>query len=92
MRIGGSLYRFTDSGRFYAFTDFKGIGSHNFIWFENFKTMWESSSDKMAILNTFKLAIPFVLLTCVLGLILALILCHNFKTKFLCGRCCLRRR
>lgn len=69
-------------GAFYAFTDFKGIGSYNFIWFENFKTMWESSSDKMAILNTFKLAIPFVLLTCVLGLILALILCHNFKTKF----------
>ena len=69
-------------GAFYAFTDFKGIGSYNFIWFDNFKTMWESTSDKLAILNTFKLAIPFVLLTCVLGLILALVLCHNFKTKF----------
>ena len=37
-----------------------------------FKTMWESTSDKLAILNTFKLAMPpLCLLTCVLGLILA---------------------
>ena len=57
-------------GAFYAFTDFKGIGSYNFIWFDNFKTMWESTSDKPVSythLDVYKRQVPHPARLCRIG-------------------------
>ena len=68
-------------GAFYAFTDFKGIGDYNFIGFDNFIEIFTTKSDMMALLNTLKLAIPFIICVNVFGLLLAVVLYKNLKTK-----------
>ena len=49
-------------GAMYAFTNYKGIGSYDYIGFENFIEIFHSKIDRAAIFNTFKIAIPFVIL------------------------------
>lgn len=68
-------------GAFYAFTDFKGIGDYSFIWFDNFIKIFQSKADWLALVNTIKLAVPFLILVNVIGLILALILLKKLKTR-----------
>ena len=68
-------------GAFYAFTDFKGIGEYNMIGFDNFKEIFATKTDLYALLNTLKLAIPFIIFVNVFGLLLALVLYNKLKTK-----------
>lgn len=68
-------------GAFYAFTDFKGIGDYNFVGLDNFKMIFQSAADRTALFNTLKLAVPFVILVNVLGLLLALALLNRLKTR-----------
>lgn len=68
-------------GAYYAFTDFKGIGDYNFIGLDNFKKIFQSRTDWLALTNTLKLAIPFLILVNVIGLVLALMLFKKLKTR-----------
>lgn len=68
-------------GAMYAFTDYKGIGSYTYTDFENFIKIFQSKADRAAILNTFKIAIPFVILTLFFGLLLALALKDVIKSR-----------
>ena len=68
-------------GAIYAFTDFTGLGSYHFVGIKNFKEIFNSNADKIALSNTFKLAIPFVILVIVFGLLLALALQSKLKTR-----------
>jgi raffinose/stachyose/melibiose transport system permease protein len=69
------------NGSFYAFTDFKGIGRYKWVGFSNFIGIFSSRIDRAAILNTFRIAIPFVVLVLFFGLVLALILNKNLKSR-----------
>lgn len=68
-------------GAMYAFTDFKGVGEYNYIGFTNFINIFKSKADVAAILNTFKIAVPFVILTLFFGLLLALALKDVIKSR-----------
>ena len=68
-------------GAMYAFTNYKGIGSYQFVGFDNFKKIFTSKTELAAILNTFKIAVPFVVLTLFFGLLLALALKDVIKTR-----------
>ena len=68
-------------GAMYAFTNYKGIGSYDYIGFENFIEIFHSKRDRAAIFNTFKIAIPFVILTLFFGLLLALALKDVIKSR-----------
>ncbi len=68
-------------GAFYAFTDFKGIGEYHFIGLDNFKEIFMTKADLYALLNTLKLAIPFILFVNLFGLLLAIALYKGLKTK-----------
>ena len=75
------LYTSPLQGAYYAFTDFKGIGDYNFIGLDNFKKIFQSRTDWLALTNTLKLAIPFLILVNVIGLVLALMLFKKLKTR-----------
>ena len=68
-------------GAMFAFTDYKGIGSYNYTGFANFIKIFSSKTETAAILNTFKIAIPFVILTIILGLMLAVALKSKLKSR-----------
>ena len=68
------------AGAMYAFTDFKGIGSYNFVGLQNFVEIFSSKQDFRALCNTFKIAIPFVISVIIIGLLLALALQKKLKT------------
>lgn len=60
-------------GAMYAFTNYKGIGSYDYIGFENFIEIFHSKIDRAAIFNTFKIAIPFVILTLLFTLLVSVV-------------------
>jgi raffinose/stachyose/melibiose transport system permease protein len=68
-------------GSFYAFTDWKGIGSWNFIGLDNFAAIAEGGPTTKALINTFIIGIAFVILTNVLGLLLAIGLNRAVKSR-----------
>lgn len=68
-------------GALYAFTNYKGIGSYKYIGFRNFIEIFSSKTEINAILNTFKIAIPFVGLTLLFGMLLALMLKSGIKSR-----------
>lgn len=82
----GSLfvhYIATGVGAFYAFTDWTGIGSWNFIGLKNFQQIFGDPTLMTALKNTFFLAIGFVIFTNVFGLGLALALNRGLKTRYI---------
>lgn len=68
-------------GAMYAFTDFKGIGSYKCIGFKNFIKIFSTKTDVAAIFNTFKIAVPLVILTLFFGLLLAVALKDTIKSR-----------
>jgi raffinose/stachyose/melibiose transport system permease protein len=75
-------YLATAGGAFYAFTDYTGIGDFNFIGLENFQRIFEDPAMVGSLRNTLFLAFGFLILTNVLGLLLALALNRTLKSRY----------
>lgn len=76
------IYATTASGAFYAFTNWAGIGSFDFVGIKNFTKIFQSSELSGALVNTLILAFGFLVLTNVIGLLFALALNRGLKTRF----------
>ncbi len=59
---------------YYGFTDYSGMGSYNFIGFENYKTLFHDKAFAMSLRNSLFLAIGFICIQHPLALITAAIL------------------
>src|SRR4051794_12177901 len=68
------IYVPTVMGSFYAFTDWKGIGGWHWIGLQNFRDVLDDKELLGSLKNTVVLAFAFVVLTNLLGLLLALAL------------------
>ena len=69
------------AGSFYAFTDWKGIGPFKVIGLENFTKIFSSEKNRLGLINTFVIAGLFLVLTNVLGLLFALGLNRQLKSR-----------
>jgi raffinose/stachyose/melibiose transport system permease protein len=76
-------YIATAGGAFYAFTDWTGIGDFNFIGLDNFRRIFEDPTLIGSLKNTLFIAFGFLILTNVIGLLLALALNRTLKTRYL---------
>jgi raffinose/stachyose/melibiose transport system permease protein len=76
-------YVATVGGAFYAFTDWTGIGDFSFIGFDNFARIFENPQLVGSLKNTLFLAFGFLILTNVIGLLLALALNRTLKSRYL---------
>ncbi|MGY1615399.1 carbohydrate ABC transporter permease [Geodermatophilus sp. SYSU D00691] len=76
-------YIATAGGAFYAFTDWTGIGDFNFVGLENFQRIFDDPAMIGSLRNTLFLAFGFLILTNVVGLLLALALNRTLKTRYL---------
>jgi raffinose/stachyose/melibiose transport system permease protein len=76
-------YVATAIGGFFSFTDWSGIGSFDFVGFENFVKILSDPSKVLALTNTLLLAFASVVLTNVFGLLLALALNRQLKSRFI---------
>lgn len=68
-------------GGFFAFTNWKGLGKWKFVGWENFAAIADGGPTTAALINTFIIGISFVVLTNVLGLLLALGLNRTVKSR-----------
>ena len=68
-------------GAFFAFTNWKGIGKWQFIGWDNFAAIADGGPATTALINTFIIGISFVVLTNVIGLLLALGLNRTIKSR-----------
>ncbi|WP_079317215.1 carbohydrate ABC transporter permease [Microbispora sp. GKU 823] len=76
------IYATTASGAFYAFTNWTGIGSFDFIGLKNFTRIFQTEELTGALVNTLLLAFGFVLGSNILGLLFALALNRGLKTRY----------
>jgi raffinose/stachyose/melibiose transport system permease protein len=76
-------YIATFLGAGYAFTDFTGIGDANWVGFDNFGRILQDYEVLASLGNTAFLAIGYLVLTNVIGLLLALALNRGLKTRYL---------
>jgi len=76
-------YVATAAGAFFAFTDWTGLGDFSFIGLENFERILADPTLIGAVRNTLFLALGFVILTNVFGLLLALALNRGLKSRYL---------
>jgi raffinose/stachyose/melibiose transport system permease protein len=77
------IYATTASGAFYAFTNWTGIGSYDFVGLKNFSRIFSTSELTGSLINTLILAFGFLVLTNVIGLLFALALNRGLKTRYL---------
>ncbi len=70
------------AGGVFAFTDWRGLGSFNFVGLTNFVTAFQSPTVITALWNTLFLAVSFVVLTNLFGLLLALALNRQLKARY----------
>jgi raffinose/stachyose/melibiose transport system permease protein len=77
------IYLPTAMGGFYAFTDWKGIGGWNWVGLDNFRSVLQDRELLGSLKNTMFLAIGFLVLTNVFGLLMALALNRTLKTRYL---------
>lgn len=75
-------YLATGIGGAYAFTDFKGIGSFDFVGFENFVKILSDSKAFGSIGNTVFLALSSLVIVNVLALLFALALNRGIKSRY----------
>lgn len=75
-------YVATTIGGFFAFTDWSGIGSFNWIGLENFVKIFGDPTQIGSLGNTLFLAFASVILSNVVGLALALALNRGLKTRY----------
>jgi raffinose/stachyose/melibiose transport system permease protein len=80
---GAVIYLATAAGAFYAFTNWTGIGSYNFVGVSNFVKVFHNSQLFGALVNTVLLAVGFVVFTNLIGLLFALALNRTLKTRYL---------
>jgi raffinose/stachyose/melibiose transport system permease protein len=80
---GTVIYLATAAGAFYAFTNWTGIGSFNFVGVTNFINVYRTPQILHALVNTVLLAIGYVVFTNVAGLLFALALNRTLKTRYL---------
>jgi raffinose/stachyose/melibiose transport system permease protein len=78
----GLIYLPTVLGGFYAFTDWKGIGGWNWVGLENFRAIFQDKELLGSLEHTLFLAFSFLVLTNVFGLLFALALNRNLKTRY----------
>ncbi|GAA3757004.1 carbohydrate ABC transporter permease [Salinactinospora qingdaonensis] len=78
----GIQYTATSVGGFFAFTNWSGIGSFEWIGLENFREIFQDPEKVRALGNTLLLAFGSVLLTNVFGLMLALALNRGLRTRY----------
>ncbi len=76
-------YIATFLGAGYAFTDFTGIGDANWVGFDNFGRILQDYEVLASLGNTAFLAIGYLVLTNVIGLLLALALNRGLKSRYL---------
>ncbi|HEY8591221.1 MAG TPA: sugar ABC transporter permease [Naasia sp.] len=76
-------YLATGVGGFFAFTDWSGLGSFEFIGLDNFAEIFADPSKIGALANTLFLAIMSVIITNVLGLAIALGLNRGLKSRYI---------
>lgn len=69
------------AGAWYAFTDWNGSGPAQWVGLANFKEIFQSEATRHALGNTATVTIVFVIITNVLGLMLALGLNRTVKTR-----------
>jgi raffinose/stachyose/melibiose transport system permease protein len=78
----GIHYAATVAGGVFAFTNWTGIGSFDWIGFDNFVRIFQDPSKMVALWNTLFLAFGSVILVNVIGLGLALALNRGLKTRY----------
>ena len=78
-----TVYITTASGAFFAFTNWSGVGSFDFIGVTNFINIFKTPELIGALVNTLVLAVGFVVLTNIFGLLFALALNRTLKTRYL---------
>ena len=76
-------YVATSVGGFFAFTDWSGIGSFEFVGLDNFVKIFNDPTKVGALLNTLLLAFGSVILTNIFGLLLALVLNRELKSRLI---------
>lgn len=76
------IYATTASGAFYAYTNWTGLGSFDFVGLENFTRIFQTKELTGALVNTIILAFGFVIGSNVLGMLFALALNRRLKTRF----------
>jgi raffinose/stachyose/melibiose transport system permease protein len=75
-------YIATAGGAFYAFTNWTGVGDFDFIGLDNFRRIFDDPALIGSLKNTLFLAFGFLILTNVVGLLLALALNRTLKTRY----------
>ena len=78
-----TVYLTTLSGAFFAFTDWSGVGSFNFVGLDNFREIFQRTELLASLANTLLFAFGFLVISNVLGLAFALALNRNLKTRYL---------
>ncbi|MFQ6155262.1 carbohydrate ABC transporter permease [Micrococcus luteus] len=78
-----TIYVTTVAGGFFAFTNWTGIGSFDFVGLNNFAKIFKSKELLGSLLNTLFLAAGFLVATNVLGILFALALNRTLKTRFI---------
>ena len=78
----GIQYLGVGAGSVFAFTDWSGLGTFNFVGFDNFATAFRSPETIQALWNTLVLAVCFVVFTNVFGLALAVALNRTLKSRY----------
>ncbi|GLY81997.1 carbohydrate ABC transporter permease [Actinoallomurus iriomotensis] len=77
------IYLAIASGAFYAFTNWTGIGSFDFIGLKNFRRIFQTAELTGALKNSLILGFGFLVFTNILGLLFALALNRRLKTRHL---------
>lgn len=80
--IAAVHYAATLAGSAYAFTDFNGFRTPEFVGLQNFREIFTGEAPLRALLNTIVIAVAFLVLTNVLGMAFAVALNRQLKSRF----------
>jgi raffinose/stachyose/melibiose transport system permease protein len=80
---GTTIYVTTVSGAFFAFTNWSGIGSFDFIGIDNFVRIFRTPELLGSLTNTLGLAIGYLVFSNVIGILFALALNRTLKTRYI---------
>jgi raffinose/stachyose/melibiose transport system permease protein len=69
------------AGGWYAFTDWNGLSTPNFVGLRNFEQIFQAPASRLAFVNTITIAVTFVVVVNIIGLLLALALHRGVKTR-----------
>ncbi|WP_432496890.1 carbohydrate ABC transporter permease [Kineococcus auxinigenes] len=80
--IAAVHYATTIAGSAYAFTDFNGFRSPEFVGLANFQEIFTGEAPLRALVNTVVIAVAFLILTNVLGMAFAVALNRQLKSRY----------